>query len=326
VRDNAAGFGGDPSRVTIFGQSAGAQNVWILMASPSAKGLFHRAIAHSGLGLTDTAENVEGYGADIAGKLGCADAACLRSKPFAEIVAAVPGEGGVGKKKIYVPNVDGVHVPKPPLQAIADREHSAVPMIVGTTSEETMFDFGAVPDEATYRALAHSFYDASLGAAKVDAAIARYPSSVAGPRAALVALTTDQRFGCPGRRALGVVAASQDAPVFRYVFTHPSTRALAGRGLDAFAPFGAFHLWDLYFLFGTFGALKSPFTPDEGERALAADLASAWVRFAGSGDPNGGALVAWPRWTKEDPYLEWRPGPKAGSAWRAEACAFWDGP
>src|SRR5262249_1003037 len=150
--------------------SAGAQDVWVLLASPLAKGLFSRAIVHSGAGLTDTRDNVETSGAAIVAKLGCTGgdvAAWMRSKSASEIVLALPGKGGVGKEKIYVPNIDGWVLTKTPLQSILGSEHNRVPLILGTTSDETMFDFGKVASDADYQKMAHAFYDSRYGTAAV---------------------------------------------------------------------------------------------------------------------------------------------------------------
>ena len=192
LRKNVASFGGDPNRIVLFGTSAGGGNICALMSSPLARGLFHEAVMQSsvptGCEIQTLADAEGGTGKRVAATVGCDNAAdvpaCLRAKTVAEIVSAVPGTFGVFPR-IYGPNVDGYVFPDQPLKIISRREHSAMPVIIGNTTEETkqfVDAVGPITDFATYG----SAIDKVFGGASRDRILATYPlSSFPTPRAAL---------------------------------------------------------------------------------------------------------------------------------------------
>lgn len=145
VRDNIAGFGGDPKRVTIFGESAGAHAVTCLLAVPSARGLFHGVIAESPpAGLTHTAEAAANFAEKYAAALGVqisdAAAVLMTAKPrrlikaLAELITATMGEKP-GMPNIG-PAVDGRYLPRDPVEAMSRGEAHAVPLIIGNNAQE----------------------------------------------------------------------------------------------------------------------------------------------------------------------------------------------
>ena len=142
---NIAAFGGDPSRVFLFGTSAGGGNICALMTSPMTKGLFHGAAMQSSVPaaceLQTLAEVERGTGARVVKAAGCDQAGdvagCLRTKSVEEIVSAVPGTFGIFPR-IYGPNVDGHVFPDQPIKLIAAKRHHAMPAIVGGTADETI--------------------------------------------------------------------------------------------------------------------------------------------------------------------------------------------
>jgi para-nitrobenzyl esterase len=139
VRDNIAGFGGDPGNVTIFGQSGGAAKVTTLMAMPAASGLFHRAIAES-----DYGSGMKGLPKDAAAKTTQAILARLGLKPdevdrlqqlpMEQLIAAANETGTMGR---FAPVVDGVALPTDPFDPAAPAISADVPLLIGTTSTET---------------------------------------------------------------------------------------------------------------------------------------------------------------------------------------------
>jgi para-nitrobenzyl esterase len=183
LRRNVASFGGDPNRIVLFGTSAGGGNICALMSSPLARGLFHEAVMQSsvptGCEIQTLADAERGTGKRVAAAAGCDNAAdvpaCLRAKTVAEIVSAVPGTFGVFPR-IYGPNVDGYVFPDPPLKIISRREHSAMPVIIGNTTEETkqfVDAVGPITDFATYG----SAIDKVFGGGSRDRILATYPLS-----------------------------------------------------------------------------------------------------------------------------------------------------
>jgi len=144
LRQNVAAFGGDPQRIMLFGTSAGGGNICALISSPLARGLFHASAMQSsvptGCEMPTLAEVQSRTGERVVKAAGCESAAdiaaCLRGKRVTEMVAAVPAVTDV-LSRTYGPNVDGVVFPDQPIKIIARRAHAAMPIIIGTTTDET---------------------------------------------------------------------------------------------------------------------------------------------------------------------------------------------
>jgi para-nitrobenzyl esterase len=145
VRDNAHAFGGDPSNVTIFGESGGGANVSTLMAMPAAKGLFHKAIVESGPGLKSVPKaQATADAKDILAQLKINDIKALRSVAADQIVKAalaVHAERGPGAEiRFLAPVVDGAMLPADPFDLAAPAQSADVPLIIGTNKDEmTLF-------------------------------------------------------------------------------------------------------------------------------------------------------------------------------------------
>ncbi len=213
LQQNIAAFGGDPKRVFLFGTSAGGGNICALMTSPMARNLFHGAVMQSsvptGCEIQTLADTQAASGKRVVSAAGCNSAgdvaACLRSKSVAEIVSAVPGTFGVFPR-IYGPNMDGHIFPDQPLKIIARRDYPAMPVIIGTTTEETIQfvnAVGAVTDPASYSAAIEKVF----GSAARERILMTYPASnYPTPRAAFVQLTTDAQFTCQSMRVARVLS------------------------------------------------------------------------------------------------------------------------
>jgi len=141
VRDNIAAFGGDPGKVTIAGQSAGAISAGLQMVSPEAAGLFQRAILESGpFPRVQTLKEAEVRGNELATKLGCDKvpdtAGCMRSKTIEQIVSAIPADPMTSGNLVWSPIVDGHVVPSQPAEAIAAGRINRVSVINGSNRDE----------------------------------------------------------------------------------------------------------------------------------------------------------------------------------------------
>lgn len=318
VKENIAAFGGDPSRVMVFGESAGGQNTCLMLTTPLAKGLFSSALIQSaGCGAQTEAEAGENA-AEWATLAGCdADpdpAACLRAMPEDDVVKLLPAPPDVaGKQGPYQPHVDGYLLPDHPYSMLKAGDHNHVPLALGANENETG---QTVPDmtEAEYEAAVTALFGAAAPQVLAEYPVASYPT----PRDAYVALTSDAKFICTARKTARAAAASQEQPVFRYHFTHV---------LDNVGPMGkkngAFHGLELFFVFDHLNI--AGYSPSDAEKALAAEIGGYWSRFGASGDPNGGGAVPWPVYDAQtDPYLQLDSVISAGEGVHTEKCDFWD--
>ncbi|MBL8950648.1 MAG: carboxylesterase family protein [Myxococcaceae bacterium] len=319
VRDNAAAFGGDPTRVLVFGESAGAQNTMIHLVSPASKGLFTAALVESGGAYKTTlAETITQQQAVVAGA-GCGSAAdplaCMRAAPVDTLVRVPTAIGPLERGVRYGPNVDGVVVPGQVEELISQGRHNHVPFIIGTNSDETSRMVPAVPDEMAYQQAVRAQFGLALG----NQVLAQYPASrFTTPRQALIAVTTDAVWTCSSRRIARKVAANQTEPTFRYFFTWRPP-GLAGTA------FGATHGLELAFVFRSFSAFGA-YVPDATASTLSDHVQSYWSNLAGGGDPNGGAAPTWPRFPTDggENAMELGATTQALPGVRSADCDFWD--
>ncbi|MEO0322776.1 MAG: carboxylesterase family protein [Myxococcota bacterium] len=322
VRDNVSRFGGDPERVLLFGQSAGAINVCTLVASPLARNLFSSALMQSGLCTGEPlAEAEEGFGASVDVFEECRDAtdrlACLRALPAERIVAAIPG---TIEELAYGPVVDGYVLPDSPLALIARGEHNDVPFVLGSTADEmaseTIFSL-EVETAAEYEALIAAEFGA-FGEDTVATILELYPvEDYATPQEALIQVYTDRAFTRGTRTLARAASGASSSPVYRYLFSK-TTQSVMGT-------IPARHGIDLLYVFDVLGTIPVfPTTP--ADQRVADAMVASWSALARSGDPNASALGA--RWeaydAARDDFVDFGATVSAGEGIRREKCDFWD--
>jgi len=292
VRDNIARFGGDPTHVMVFGESAGAMNSCVLLASPRAKGLFSSVLMQSGDCSAQPRAKAEAKGAELAAKLGCSDAACLRqasaeaitvaSAPFTTLSPSPDSDlrHGLANTLEWSASIDGWVVPSDPMAALLAGEHNKLPLVVGSNADEMALFLIASQTFTCGR------YESDMNALfGSDAAqlIAAYPCVLDG-RAAEVAALTDLAMTCPARR-IARASAAAGAPTFRYYFDHAAT----------YGPtvlLGAYHAAELPYVFDSFAA--EGYIPTKPEEQLSEAIRDHWGRHAATGSPNGVGLEIWP--------------------------------
>lgn len=254
---------------------------------PSAQGLLHRAAVQSGSTLTlATREAGTRNASRLLARLGLSTRRLteLRDVPVEMLVAAQAGLEASTPPAQFAPVVDGVTIPRDPFSPTAPEVSRNVPMIISATRDEATA-FAADPDLTDAGLLIAA--RALAGEANATRVITEYRDAYpeASPALLLARMTTDSGFLAAARTQADRKAEQGGAPAYMYLFTWPS---------PAGPPrWGATHGVDVALAFHNANA---PITGDNAPRALALadDLAGAWVRFATTGDPNGGTLPHWP--------------------------------
>jgi para-nitrobenzyl esterase len=295
IRRNIVAFGGDPNRVTIFGQSAGAMTIEAMLVSPLAQGLFQHALLQSvgAMRPMGTLAQAEQAGLELG-----EDLPALRRTTAAALTARL-SRGGTESREASKPRpmgviVDGHVVPVSDREAFSSGKYAKVPLIVGTNLDEG----GGMARSAPIQTLAEfqDYLRRNFPEASREATDAYPAAGDAEVRPALARLLGDTEFNYGTRTLLRL--ASRDQPrVWRYLFTRHRDNA-------AHAPI---HGAELQYVFGTLAGQhrgqRRPF--DATDIAVSRAMTDAWVRFATTGDPNGSDLPHWPAYDAErDNYLE----------------------
>jgi para-nitrobenzyl esterase len=313
VRENVDTFGGDPSRITAFGVSAGSASLSLLLASPQAKGTFDRAILHSpgaGRPLATLPE------AEEAGLRLGPDLAALRAWPAKDVLAATsllnPAVRGLTTPRVLRPIRDGWLLPEDERPAFQAGRMQAMPLVVGSNTDEGTLLTRAWPVDslAAWRGqVEHNF-----GAVATEAAALYRATTDSEARDAVAQMFADTQFNY-GTRLLAQCMASREPRTFKYLFTRRRPRQADG----------PHHGEEVAHAFGNVDAAPPGVPPDfeAVDEALSATMRRYWVAFAAQGDPNAAGLPRWDAYRPaEDNHQVLGDAVRADAAWRRPQLDF----
>ena len=286
VKQNIAAFGGNPERVTVGGQSAGAGAVHALLASPMARGLMQGAIAESGSSVGPPLRSLaaaEQDGQAFAASRGAGSLAALRALPAEQLLPRATDPNTLR----FAPIVDGKVLPEDPNAAIASGHALDVPILTGMQADEGSSTAGY--GRSTQAQMGEAAGRMGSGGERFRTL---YPFADDGAAAEAGKVSARDRGLASMYLWASLTAAHDRSPVYTYYWAH----ALPWPEHPEYA---SFHSSELPYVLGNLGVMQRPFTG--ADRALSAEAEGWWLNFLRSGNPNGAGLPRWDRFAADKP-------------------------
>jgi para-nitrobenzyl esterase len=290
VHDNISDFGGDPAKVTIFGESAGSWAVSELMASPLAKDLFVRAMGESGGAFSATSlpmktlDEAEEADVKFAKEIHEPTVGALRAMSADELMQASLKPGA----EHFAPLIDGYFLPEPVPQIYAEGKQAHVPLLAGWNRNE-----GGTPEKS--KATVESFTEQAKKefGDRADEFLKLYPANnLTEAKESSADFARDNFIAFATWKWIEAQAKTGGAPVYRYFFTHVLPPPADANG--------AYHSADIEFAFDNLANKDLKWRPQD--EKLAKLMADYWTNFAKTGDPNSPDLPKWPTFKASDGY------------------------
>ncbi|MFD2933166.1 carboxylesterase/lipase family protein [Spirosoma flavum] len=300
VKENIASFGGDPNNVTIFGQSGGGGKVVTLMNTPSAKGLFHKAIAESGVvGSFQDKAITKRVAAAVLDELGLQTAqiaeiqkisyeklAAAGTKALQKVRAQLTTEGKPMAGGGWSPTLDGSFLPYQPSSPEALAISANVPLLIGSTKNEFVPSLSALRNGSSEDV--KGFLQKKYGE-KTDAYIAAVRKAYPADTKPTDLMDIDDRFRQGAVRYSNLKSATNTAPVYMYLFTWQSPV------VDGY--YKAIHCMEIAFAFNNISRCEEMTGGGKEAYALADKVSQSWINFARAGNPNHKGLPTWQKYT-----------------------------